>query len=94
MANIAWPLIRTIIEDVINGVPTFRNELLAIEPDPQKADQLIEEAELVLSRDPTQGVQFSRHSPLWYFEILAPIRCVLYYTFDANEVLFVSIQKR
>lgn len=85
---------RTIIEDVINGAPTFRNELLAIEPDAKKADGLIEEAALLLSRDPTLGVQFSPHSPLWYFEIMIPICCILYYTFDATEVLFVSIQKR
>ncbi|MGH8012897.1 MAG: hypothetical protein ACREQ4_10395 [Candidatus Binataceae bacterium] len=85
---------RTVVEDIISGVPTFRNELLAIEPDEQKADQLIENAALVLSRDPTLGIQFSPHSPLWYYEIMTPICCLLYYTFDASEVLFVSIQKR
>ena len=85
---------RDIIEDIFNGVPTFRNELLAIEPDRKKADDLIDGAVWVLSRDPTQGIQMSPHSPLWYFEILGPLRCLLYYAFDSREVLFISIVRR
>lgn len=88
------PVIRTIVEDKIGGVPTFRNELLAIEPDARKADDLLEGALFVLRHDPSQGVQNSPHSLTWYFEILKPHRCILYYTFDVKEVLLVSIQRR
>lgn len=85
---------RTVVEDEYGGVPTFRNELLAIEPNSAAADELIEGAVWVLSRDPRQGVQLSPHSPLWYFEIVGPHHCILYYTFDDNEVLLISIQRR
>jgi hypothetical protein len=85
---------RNVIEDTINGIPHFRNQLLAIEPDEKAADRLIDGAIWVLSRDPSQGAQHSPHSPLWYFEIIGPPRCILYYTFDVIEVLLISIQRR
>lgn len=80
---------RQIVED-----PYFRKELLAIEPDPKKADVLIEGAVWVLSRDPHQGRQLSPYSPLWYFTMAIPPnrQAVIYYTFDDKEVLLVSIQ--
>jgi hypothetical protein len=81
---------RTVVEDE----PYFGQELLAIEPDPIKADALIDGAKWVLSRDPTQGRQYSPHSPLWYFTTEGPIPLVIYYTFDAKEVLLVSVEKR
>ena len=80
---------RTIVEDT-----HFRRELLAIEPNEEDADNLIEGATFVLSREPTLGRQNSSHSPLWYLTILLPPdrEAVLYYTFDATEVLLISIQ--
>jgi hypothetical protein len=82
---------RTVIEEE----PYFRRELLAIESDPIKADELIDGAKWVLSRNPSLGQQKSPHSPLWYFLIVAgALRCVLYYTFDTKEVLLVSIERR
>lgn len=84
---------RTVIEDN----PPFRRELLAIEPDPKAADELLEGVIWVLSRDPRQGQHFGGHYSLtWYFIITRPgkSQLVLYYTFDDKEVLLVSIQER
>jgi len=81
---------RTVVEDE----PYFRQELAAIEPDPIKADALIDGAKWVLSRDPMQGRQNSPHSPLWYFTTVGQPALVIYYTFDTKEVLLVSIQVR
>lgn len=84
---------RTVIED---NSP-FRRELLAIEPDPKAADNLLEGAVGVLSRDPRQGQQIGGHYSLtWYFTIARPgkSQLVLYYAFDDKEVLLVSIQER
>ncbi|MGO9056233.1 MAG: hypothetical protein ACLQU2_02425 [Candidatus Binataceae bacterium] len=80
---------RNVVED-----PYFRKELLAIEPDPVKADTLIDNAKWVLSRDPMQGRQLTRHSATWYFTTVSSPALVIYYTFDAKEVLLVSVQKR
>jgi len=81
---------RQIVED-----PSFRKDLLAIEPDPKKADELIDGAKWVLSRDPRQGQQLGGpYSSTWYFTILIPGTgryVALYYAFDDREVLFVSI---
>ncbi len=84
------PLNRTITEE-----PSFRQELLAIEPDPQAADVLLEGAIWVLSRDPRQGRHIGGHYSLtWYFTITRPSKpsLTLYYTFDDREVLLVSVQ--
>jgi hypothetical protein len=81
---------RTVVEDE----PYFRRELLAIEPDPVKADVLIDGAKWVLSRDPKQGQQLSPHSATWYFTTVGNPSLVIYYTFDAKEVLLVSAQRR
>ena len=43
---------------------------------------------------PAQGMQTSPHSPLWYFTTVGEPSAVIYYTFDAKEVLLVSIQRR
>jgi hypothetical protein len=81
---------RTVVEDE----PYFRRELLAIEQDPVKADALIDGAKWVLSRDPQQGRQLSSHSPTWYFTTVGNPPLVIYYTFDAKEVLLVSVRRR
>jgi hypothetical protein len=83
---------RTITEE-----PLFRQELLAIEPDPKAADALLEGPIWVLSRDPQQGQHIGGHYSLtWYFTIARPgkSQLVLYYAFDDKEVLLVSIQVR
>ena len=83
---------RKIIEE-----PSFRRELTAIESDPRAADELLEGALWVLSRNPTQGQHLGGYYSLtWYVTIARPgkSQLVLYYTFDAEEVLLVSIQER
>jgi len=83
---------RKIIEDL-----HFRNELLAVEPDPKRADQLIEGAIWVLSRDPYQGVQQGGpYSLTWFFTVQIPPnrQALLFYAFDDSEVLLVSFQLR
>jgi hypothetical protein len=87
-------LLRGIVEEEYGGKKTFRNDLMAVEPDPKKADELIEGATWVLSRDPKRGVRVTPYSDSWYFEILKPHRCILYYAFDDKEVLLISIQRR
>jgi len=83
---------REIIEE-----PSFRKELMAIESDPRGADVLLEGAIWVLSRDPRQGQQLGGYYSLtWYVTIARPgkSQLVLYYAFDDEEVLLVSIQER
>lgn len=85
---------REIIEEEYRGKPTFRNDLLAIEPDARKADELIEGAIFVLSRDPCRGLRLGPYSDVWYFDISGLRPCVLYYTFSASEVLLISIKRQ
>lgn len=79
---------RTIVE-----TKQFRKELRRIEPNPVHADELIDGAKWVLSRDPYRGVQLAPRSKVWFLAMDPPkARPVgLYYTFDDDTVHFLSI---
>jgi len=79
---------RTVIE-----TKQFRKELRRIESNPVRADELIDGAKWVLSRDPYRGVQLEPRSRVWFVAIDPPKgRPIgLYYAFDADKVHFLSI---
>jgi len=82
--------IREIIEE-----DRFKEELRHIISDARRADEFLDGARWVLSRDPMSG---SRIGPtaVWFFpmeEIPNILPVVLYYTFDHDYVNFLSIQE-
>jgi hypothetical protein len=81
---------RTIIEE-----PRFVFELQALISNAKRADEFVDAAKWVLSRDPSKGRQIGR-SHVWFLPIedvpgILPV--VLYYTFDDDFVNFLSIQE-
>jgi hypothetical protein len=80
----------------------FRDELAVLLPDARRADEFIDGAKWVLSRDPSKGRRISK-SKVWFLPMAAipstegaqpgilPI--ILYYTFDDDYVNFLSIQE-
>jgi hypothetical protein len=79
MANL-----RTIIKN-----PRFEAELLQIEPNIQRADAFIEGVEWLLCREPQIGTRLG-HSHV-YFVPGWTIDLNVYYTFNDDEVFFLSI---
>ncbi len=81
---------RTIVEDA-----RFLSELQGLETNPHRADEIVDGAKWVLSRDPYHGVQLAPRSDVWFLPILLPGSGVsLYYTFDDKTVRFLSIRQR
>jgi hypothetical protein len=78
--------IRTIIYD-----PRFEQDLARIIPSVRRADEFLEGAEQVLSRTPEQGYQLE-DSNVW-FVAGHTVDVALYYTFDADNVYLLSIEK-
>jgi len=72
----------------------FERQLREIIPDARRADEYVEGAERVLSRDPTYGTQLD-DSDVWFLPIehvpdMPAV--VLYYTFNDERVFFISIE--
>jgi hypothetical protein len=73
----------------------FTDEIQAIEQDARKSDEFIDGAKWVLSREPRAGIRIGK-GPVWFLPIAeSPLvdAVVLYYTFDADHVYFLSIRK-
>ena len=88
--------LREIVEE-----PRFAFELAALVPNARRADEFIDGAKWVLSRDPFRGRRIST-SNVWFLPMeeipqteessgILPI--ILYYTFDDDYVSFLSIQE-
>ena len=80
------PKIRTISYD-----PLFEREMAAIEPNVRRADELLDGAVTILSRSPESGFQLGKSS-VWFVPGHT-VDLVIYYTFDEDQVYFLSIQK-
>jgi hypothetical protein len=71
----------------------FLDELSELEPDVIRADEFVEGAKFVLSRNPEYGEHIAKNVwflPMWRAEEGRSV--VLYYTFDSERVIFLSIQ--
>lgn len=81
---------REIIEE-----PRFALELQGLIRKAKQADDFVDGAKWVLSRDPFRGRRIG-NSHVWFLpleEIPEYLPVVLYYTFDDNYVNFLSIQE-
>jgi hypothetical protein len=78
--------IRTIVYD-----PRFRQDLERIIPGVRRSDEFLEGAEQILSRTPEAGCQLE-DSNVW-FVAGHTVDVALYYTFDADNVYLLSIEK-
>lgn len=73
----------------------FDQEMQKIAADARRADEFMEGAEFVLSREPTIGTQIG-NSHVWFLpvaETRTATPVVLYYTFDDEQVILLSIQR-
>ena len=73
----------------------FRTELQQIVQHAKRADEFINGAKWVLCRNPEAGKRIGT-SHVWFFameEIPGILPVVLYYTFDEDSVIFLSIQE-
>lgn len=74
---------------------SFEEDLRGIEPDAKRADEFIEGAEWVLSRNPTIGTQVNPNSCVWFLpttETSSVMPLVVYYTFNEERVHLLSVQ--
>jgi hypothetical protein len=67
----------------------FADELAELQPNAIRADEFMDGAVRVLSRNPTYGTQLGKH--VWFLPMFSG-HIVLYYTFDDDHVYFLSIQ--
>jgi hypothetical protein len=81
---------RQIVEE-----PRFVAELKAIEHDTRKADEFIDAAKWVLSREPEAGTRIGNTHVFFLPVANSPVvdQVVLYYTYDSESVYFLSISK-
>lgn len=88
--NQQLPKFREIVEE-----HRFAEELRAVEKDARRADEFIDGAKWVLSRDPNQGTRIGKTHVYFLPVADSPITdpVVLYYTFDDEHVYLLSIQK-
>ncbi len=79
---------RTVVEE-----KRFSRELKAIKSNPHAADDLVDGAKWVLSREPRTGTQVAPRSPVWFLPVTLPHEPAvgIYYTFDDDEVHLLSI---
>jgi len=78
--------IRTIVKD-----ERFEYEMAKLEPNVRRADEFVEGAETILSRNPEAGCPLAG-SQVWFI-CGHMVDAALYYTFDADNVYFLSIEK-
>jgi len=69
----------------------FEQELKAIVPNIQRADEFLEGVEMVLARLPECGTQIG-NSHIWFVPGWS-VDLAIYYTFDADRVILLSICK-
>ena len=72
----------------------FERQLREIIPDARRADEYVEGAENVLSRDPAYGTQLE-DSDVWFLpmeDVPDMPQVMLYYTFNDERVFFISIE--
>jgi len=84
------PPYREILEEA-----QFASELRAIEKSARRADEFVEGAKWVLSRDPKAGIRMGK-GHVWFYPVATSNSLdsvVLYYTFDKDRVYFLSIRK-
>ena len=78
--------IRTIIYD-----PRFDQDFRRISPDVKRADEFLMGAEQILSRTPERGCRLE-DSNVWFISGHT-VDLALYYTFDADHVYMLSVEK-
>jgi hypothetical protein len=69
----------------------FEQELAALEPNIERADEFLEAVEMVLARMPECGTQIG-NSRVWFIPGWT-VDLAIYYTFDADRVILLSICK-
>ena len=65
--------------------------MMAIEPNVERADTFLDGVETVLSRNPQCGTRLG-HSHVWFVPGWA-VNLAIYYTFNDDEVVLLSITK-
>jgi hypothetical protein len=78
--------IRTVVFD-----KQFERGLALIEPHVHRADEFVDGAVRILSRDPESGCPLE-DSQVWFIGGHT-VDAALYYTFDADHVYFLSIER-
>lgn len=81
------PKIRTVVFD-----EKFEYELAYLQPHVHRADDFIDGAVTILARDPEAGFRLATDSNVWIV-CGYMIDAALYYTFDDDQVYFLSIEK-
>jgi hypothetical protein len=74
--------------------PLFEQNLAQLEFDAVRADEFTEGAEFVLSRNPEYGTKITKN--VWFLPMWRPSEgknVNLYYTFNADQVHFLALQR-
>ena len=72
----------------------FAEQLAALIPDTEQADEFVAAAEYLLAADPTIGVRVHVGPPEIWTLAMQPVRghaVAMYYAFDVETVIFLSI---
>ena len=69
----------------------FEQELAALEPNIERADEFLEGVEMVLARMPQCGTQIG-NSRVWFIPGWT-VDLAIYYAFDADRIILLSIRK-
>ncbi len=81
---------RNIVEEAL-----FAKQLAEIEPNVVRADEFIDGAKHVLSREAKMGTQVGPNSCIWFLpmkDVPEGPPLILYYTFDDQKVYSLSVQ--
>ena len=79
--------IRTIVRD-----PEFEHEMAQLQSSVQRADEFLEGAETILSREPESRCRMEDGSNVWFVSGHT-LDIAIYYTFDADHVYFLSARR-
>ena len=74
----------------------FERELARIEPNTRRADEFLEGAIEILATNPFYGTQLDPGSAVWFLpiaDIPSLPKLWLYYSFDDDNVILLSIEK-
>jgi hypothetical protein len=63
-----------------------------LQPNIRRADEFVEGAETILSREPENGCQVESGSNVWFL-CGHTVDIAIYYTFDGDHVYFLSAKK-
>lgn len=74
----------------------YEKELSEFDSDVKRTDEFMRGAVWTLSRNPEHGTRIAKNSRVWFLPIedtptATPV--AVYYTFNENKVLFLSIKK-